>query len=231
LTFLERIAYVRVAAVLQESLLAGAEHESKRMQVKIEEITERGLHRSEALNEGELTEALADAPDFALVRGGTLTAEFKKISGQVHVKGSFDVLVNGTCKRCTTAVETPTTVSFSLRMVVEAKPDDEDEEEAVELSAGAKRRQQRRDLQAEREGTFDLDEIDAEPFDGKLIDLGPIVREQLLLALPVSVLCQEDCLGLCAQCGADLNLAPCGHSSQKPIDPRLQKLATIQLKH
>ena len=43
------------------------------------------------------------------------------------------------------------------------------------------------------------------------IDLEPIAREAVLLELPLAPLCKEDCLGLCAECGADRNAGECGH--------------------
>ena len=43
-----------------------------------------------------------------------------------------------------------------------------------------------------------------------LIDLGELVRENIILNLPLSHICSEDCKGLCAKCGADLNLGDCG---------------------
>ena len=43
------------------------------------------------------------------------------------------------------------------------------------------------------------------------IDLEPVVREAVLLELPLAPLCQEDCAGLCPECGADRNTSPCGH--------------------
>ena len=42
------------------------------------------------------------------------------------------------------------------------------------------------------------------------LDLRPAVREQWLLAVPRYVVCREDCKGLCATCGADLNAGACG---------------------
>jgi uncharacterized protein len=79
--------------------------------------------------------------------------------------------------------------------------------------------------------SFELDEVDAEAFDGKTIDLDPIVREQVLLALPVSVLCREDCKGLCSVCGQDLNESDCGHAGRAEVDVRLAKLKDIKLKN
>ena len=43
----------------------------------------------------------------------------------------------------------------------------------------------------------------------ELIDLTADIREAILLALPINFLCSETCRGLCVQCGANLNKAPC----------------------
>jgi uncharacterized protein len=49
------------------------------------------------------------------------------------------------------------------------------------------------------------------------LDLGDAVREELALALPPYVLCREDCAGLCARCGADLNAGPCQCAPAQPV--------------
>ncbi len=46
--------------------------------------------------------------------------------------------------------------------------------------------------------------------DGRRLDLRASVRETLLLELPITPRCREECPGLCPKCGADLNLGPCG---------------------
>lgn len=57
-----------------------------------------------------------------------------------------------------------------------------------------------------------LDDADSYPVapDATEIDVTAAVREELLLAAPRYVVCREDCKGLCAQCGKDLNAGPCG---------------------
>ncbi len=47
------------------------------------------------------------------------------------------------------------------------------------------------------------------PLSGELLDLRPLVRDAVLLELPIAPLCREDCAGLCPTCGADLNEGPC----------------------
>lgn len=43
------------------------------------------------------------------------------------------------------------------------------------------------------------------------INLAPLVREFMLLDVPISPICRTDCRGLCLECGANLNIAPCDH--------------------
>jgi len=71
------------------------------------------------------------------------------------------------------------------------------------------------------------DDLDLFPYDGETVDLEPLVREQFVLSVPFAPLCKDDCAGLCPQCGADRNLAPC--SCQRPVDPRLAALAGLKL--
>jgi uncharacterized protein len=63
------------------------------------------------------------------------------------------------------------------------------------------------------------------PENGK-IDLAPLVREEMQLAIPINPVCQPDCKGLCPVCGENLNETTCDHS-QDEIDPRLDKLRSL----
>lgn len=51
------------------------------------------------------------------------------------------------------------------------------------------------------------------------LDIGNRIREMVLVSLPTHPVCRQDCRGLCAQCGANLNDSPCGCSA-KEIDNR-----------
>ncbi len=46
--------------------------------------------------------------------------------------------------------------------------------------------------------------------DQSSLDFTPELREEMLLSIPVKVLCREDCKGLCSNCGANLNVDSCG---------------------
>jgi len=122
------------------------------------------------------------------------------------------------CKRCLVDVALDLPVSFTLNLVPESlvRSDEPEDEEPEDRGQG------------EMAGSFGLEDADEEVFDGKTIDLDPIVREQVLLALPMNAVCREDCKGLCAQCGQNLNEKQCG-CEQKVIDPRLAPLMNIKL--
>ena len=61
--------------------------------------------------------------------------------------------------------------------------------------------------------------------DGNELDLDEVVTTAFVLAMDTTNLCSEDCKGLCAKCGADLNLGPCG--CRPEVDPRLAALAQL----
>jgi uncharacterized protein len=59
-----------------------------------------------------------------------------------------------------------------------------------------------------------------------VLDFGPLIREYLILEIPISPLCKPDCKGLCPVCGNNQNLTPCQHDSED-IDPRLSSLKSL----
>lgn len=193
------------------------------MVVKIEQIQETGLKLDEPIGLEMLQEVLGGAgagqdTGFRATRPSTLHASLRKVSGGVLVQGQFTAHVAAPCKRCLVDVALDLPVSFLLNLVPESLVrNDELGDEGPEDRG-----------QGEMAGSFELEDADEEVFDGKTIDLDPIVREQVLLALPMNAVCREDCKGLCAQCGQNLNEKQCG-CEQKVIDPRLAPLMNIKL--
>ena len=81
----------------------------------------------------------------------------------------------------------------------------------------------------QQEISFSAAEAEIGYYAGTGLLLEDVLREQVLLALPLKAICRQDCKGLCPQCGADLNLAPC--SCQQPVgDPRWSALKEFRSK-
>jgi uncharacterized protein len=59
------------------------------------------------------------------------------------------------------------------------------------------------------------------------VDLEPVVRDAVVLSLPFQPVCQEDCPGLCPECGVRLLDNP-GHEHEAPVDPRWAALAGLE---
>ncbi|MBK9032822.1 MAG: DUF177 domain-containing protein [Myxococcales bacterium] len=160
-----------------------------------------------------LREALGDDHG-SVVDGGEVEVELTFDDNTVFVRGSVRGTIAIACSRCVT----PVAVTFDERVQVTYVPaadlapadgaaiDDDDDEDGVELAS---------------------DELDVYPYEGDIVDLTPLVREQFVLAVPYAPLCREDCQGLCPQCGTDKNLAPC--SCIRPADPRFAALAGVKL--
>lgn len=71
--------------------------------------------------------------------------------------------------------------------------------------------------------TSSAEHPDSSCFEGNEIELGELIRENILLVQPLKKLCSEECKGLCPQCGTNLNIAKCS-CERESIDPRLAAL-------
>ena len=114
----------------------------------------------------------------------------------VLVRGRFDAQVRAACRRCLAPLALEIDEPVELYFEPLASPDEEDLH------------------------VYHLDALATE------LDLGWPLREQFLLALPGYPLCREDCRGLCAGCGADLNVETC-RCSGKSADPRWGPLRAL----
>lgn len=69
--------------------------------------------------------------------------------------------------------------------------------------------------------------LDEQPYvSGYYLDVDQLVRNELLLNLPMKVLCDENCKGICNRCGANLNYESCNCESSSP-DPRMSVIQDI----
>lgn len=69
-------------------------------------------------------------------------------------------------------------------------------------------------------GQDEAEDVDVTTYEGEEVDLGPLIREQILLSLPTTPICKEDCRGLCPRCGANLNRETCNCPASEG-DPRM----------
>ncbi|KQY63800.1 metal-binding protein [Nocardioides sp. Root140] len=79
------------------------------------------------------------------------------------------------------------------------------------------------------DGHHDIDadeESEVRRLEDDLLDLEPVLRDAVVLALPFQPLCEEDCPGLCTECGAHLADDP-DHTHEAPIDPRWAGLEAL----
>ena len=60
-----------------------------------------------------------------------------------------------------------------------------------------------------------------------VLDLTPLVREEIIVSTPIAPLCKPDCAGLCPQCGQNLNLGTC-NCELDDIDPRFAALLQLR---
>ena len=133
------------------------------------------------------------------VRGGV---KMLRTDRGLLVQAKLNLTVETTCSRCLGPFSLP--IQLSIEEVFSP---------SVDIHSGAPL------PPPEEPGTFTID-------DNHILDLSEAARQYALLALPLKPLCRSDCAGLCAQCGHNLNLGPCGCSPQ-PRDPRWAPLQRL----
>ena len=112
---------------------------------------------------------------------------FQRVGRIVEVDGDFTAIIGLNCGRCLDAFELKVADRFSLTF--SPAKEDENREEEVELTSG---------------------ELGLLTYRDDVLELTEALQEQLLMALPISPLCDSDCQGLCPECGQNLNIKDCG---------------------
>jgi len=123
----------------------------------------------------------------------------------VLVTGSASVGLEGECVRCLEPISDDVEVEF--------------QELFVYHDQGSHRGGDAAEADPEDDETSKLE--------GDLLDLEPLLRDAVVLALPFQPLCEDDCPGLCTECGARLADDP-GHAHEAAIDPRWGRLQELQ---
>ncbi|MBH17819.1 MAG: hypothetical protein CL488_06360 [Acidobacteria bacterium] len=137
--------------------------------------------------------------EFIVGKPVELVCEVEKIRDWYQLAGHLSTRLRVQCCRCGEGCDTDLDLAFDLRYVSEA------------LSAGT------------NDAEIDNEDLTVAFYRDDQIDLRQLISEQFYLGLPMKPLCQEDCRGLCAACGKNLNSADCGCSVEWR-DPRLAVL-------
>ena len=132
-----------------------------------------------------------------------ITAE--RAGAEIRITGTLDTTMELTCSRCLEPAQIRVSKPFDLffRQRDEAMFD---EDEEVQLG------------EEDTRTAF---------FTGTKLAIGDILREQILLALPMKALCSVDCKGLCPTCGTNLNSGGCGCPKEE-FSPHMDTLLEIK---
>ncbi|MDI6802347.1 MAG: DUF177 domain-containing protein [Bacteroidota bacterium] len=125
----------------------------------------------------------------------SVNVKLDKSSSQIYLKAEIVLDVNFTCDRCLIDFKSKFHTSFSIVFMYET-----------------------RGLKGEQ-----LNDVQILSPDTNHIDIAEDVRQYILLAIPIKILCSENCKGLCSSCGIDLNENKC-KCDNNTYDPRWETL-------
>ena len=131
----------------------------------------------------------------SLVVPPKVSGDIRREGDRVKVKGRVTGRIQLECDRCLKPVELAVDSKFKLEYVTP------------------------KEYAALQEGDLTEEQLDLATFDGEAIDVDALVTEELLLAAPDHLVCEEACKGMCAVCGVNKNVADCTCET-KEIDPR-----------
>jgi len=145
--------------------------------------------------------------DAAVVGPLAVSLELTNVEGLVAVTGVLEGTIVRQCVRCLKEYEDPLAFSIRAAFVREPKSAPRHPKRADPRKAHAKV------VDAEQEEELD----DQYQYQGNQLELAPMLREHVILSAPMQPLCSEDCLGLCPQCGKNLNEGPCQCAEELPV--------------
>jgi uncharacterized protein len=142
---------------------------------------------------------------------GTITF----VDPEYHLDAEIPLSAEFACARCLAPYRSEETLPVRLRLRKQPEPPRRPEK----ARPGAP--------PAEEELEIDAADLDVVLYGEPVLPFDDIVREQVLMAIPMKPLCREDCRGLCPECGADWNTGDCACEKTK-IDPRLEVLKGLK---
>jgi DUF177 domain-containing protein len=155
------------------------------MKLRIDDVTAESRELRFEEPEREINRVLSSGRDlYQLVAPAELDVSYYRSGSEIFIGGTLAIEIEASCARCAEDFEESRNRSF--RYVLAPKSMGYDEEDGTNSG-----------------------DLELSVYDGDQIDLAPLVREQILLALAERPLCTEDCQGLCPHCGANLNQTKC----------------------
>ena len=142
-------------------------------------------------------------PDFRQTDPLEVRATAEMVDSQIRISGELHTRVEIACARCLEPVIEEVSRDFDLYY----RP--------------------MRSISREEEVRLKLDDTEIAFFEGDGLFLTDVLAEQVLLAIPMKIICRSDCKGLCPHCGANLNSDECRCESH-PGDPRMAPLARLK---
>jgi uncharacterized protein len=155
------------------------------MFLSVKEMEVRKIRFDETFRAGQIDFAGDELEQESLLRAAGEAALVPHSPGEVRIRGRYSVEITAACDRCLERTRYPLEASFDLYY----RP--------VETIA--------------REEEVGIDEAESEIgfYEGGGIELEDVLREQILLALPMQRICSEACKGICPVCGQNRNQAAC----------------------
>ena len=155
--------------------------------------------------------------ELARVPGGAdveLDLRFEAVTEGILVTGSATAPLVGECARCLAPLASTVTASLTELYLYDGHDQHDGDD--------------RHDGDDQHKWHDEYEEPDEERYlDGDLLDLEQAFRDAVVLALPMSPLCRDDCPGLCVECGVPLAEAGPGHRHEAAPDPRWAALAQL----
>ncbi len=141
--------------------------------------------------------------EVGLTRGVDVVLRIRRFGKKVLVDGRTTCVADLVCSRCLKQISRPMDVGFNLEYIPYREYGEKDEHELTSK------------------------ELDFSFYQDDEIDIGDLIREQIILAVPMKPLCEPDCKGICSKCGTNLNEMSCDCGSDE-IDTRLAPLKKLK---
>lgn len=172
------------------------------MYISLQELELRPVRFTVDIPAGEI-DFVNPAAQTSVLHASGIAELVRNALGEIRISGSLSVAMEAPCDRCLEPARFALNKPFDLVYV--PTPEDTGGERALDESAS--------------EVGF---------YDGGGIELNDVLREVVVLALPMRWMCEDDCKGICPSCGRNRNEEECD-CNNKAADDRWNKLRNLRV--